>query len=305
MAYNPAASDSSFGVNVIVCGDPHQFPPVQGGASSALYRPNRPSNPPEVTLGREIYEKVDKVALLRQQVRATDQDWRTFLTNLRNGQVQSHDISMIKGWALTNPACKATDFTTKTRQDVSLVTPRHVVRNQWNDAAVGRHCREPGSQLMICPVSDTIRKRLLSMPEQYVVAQADPAEKRGGPPGTVTLAVGMSVIILDVETDLDVANGTQGMIVDVVLDPEEPPFAATASVVTLKRLPLYILVKLARHTHAITLPHLEAGVVPIVLVSKNYKITMGVQKGGQVTRSQRTVRRLHFPIIPAYAFKST
>ncbi|KAG9093514.1 hypothetical protein FS749_014258 [Ceratobasidium sp. UAMH 11750] len=141
------------------------------------------------------------------------------------------------------------------------------------------------------------------MIEQYVVARANPSDKPGGLPDTVMLAVGMKVMVtLNVETDLDIANGTRGEIVDIVLNPDEPPFDATSTVVTLQHLPLYILVKLARHTHAINLPHLEAGVVPIVPASKNFKITMDVQKGGQVTQSQRMVRRLQFPITPAYAF---
>ncbi|KAG9075041.1 hypothetical protein FS749_013333 [Ceratobasidium sp. UAMH 11750] len=100
------------------------------------------------------------------------------------------------------------------------------------------------------------------------------------------LAVGMKVMVtLNIETDLDITNGAQEEIVDIVLNPDEPPFDDTPTVATLQHLPLYILVEFARHTDTINLPHLEAGIVLIVPASKNFKITMDVQKGGRVRRS--------------------
>ncbi|KAF8599107.1 hypothetical protein BDV93DRAFT_402717, partial [Ceratobasidium sp. AG-I] len=52
-----------------------------------------------------------------------------------------------------------------------------------------------------------------------------------------------------------------------------------------------------------TLPGLEEGVVPIVPASKNYNIVvLVVQKDGHVEPVKRAVKRLQFPITPAYAF---
>ncbi|KAG9094041.1 hypothetical protein FS749_013238 [Ceratobasidium sp. UAMH 11750] len=88
----------------------------------------------------------------------------------------------------------------------------------------------------------------------------------------------------------------------MVLDPNEPPFDPAAPVVTLAQLPPYLLVKMER-TRAVTLPGLAEGVLPIVPASKNYQIVTSVrQRNGEIANIRRNVRRLQFPITPAYAF---
>ncbi|KAG8738861.1 hypothetical protein FRC10_006432, partial [Ceratobasidium sp. 414] len=65
------------------------------------------------------------------------------------------------------------------------------------------------------------------------------------------------MVTLNIQTDLDLANGARGTITGIVLDPNKPKFESTAPVVRLKRLLLYIPVKMSRHTRAMTLPGLE------------------------------------------------
>ncbi|KAJ7246448.1 hypothetical protein C8J57DRAFT_1360503 [Mycena rebaudengoi] len=56
----------------------------------------------------------------------------------------------------------------------------------------------------------------------------------------------MKVMVTDnIETDLDLTNGARGEIVDIVLDPDEPPIGDDP-IVHLTKLPAYILVKLSR-----------------------------------------------------------
>ncbi|KAG8702074.1 hypothetical protein FRC08_003717, partial [Ceratobasidium sp. 394] len=221
MAHDPLAAAADFGgINVVVCGDGHQFPPVQGGAAGALYRKPEPGDSTEAKLGRDIFKRFTTIVVLRRQ---------------------------------------------------------------WNEAAAAQHCQKEGCQLFIRPANDTIQKRPLTPVElEYVAARANPSGKPGDLPDSVMLVVGMKAMVtLNVETDLDIAKGARGEIVDIVLSPNEPPFDPTAPAVTLQHLPLYILVKLARHTRGINLPGLEAGVVPIVPSSKSFKITLDVQKGGK------------------------
>ena len=60
----------------------------------------------------------------------------------------------------------------------------------------------------------------------------------------------MKVLVMDnIETDLDITNGAQGEIVDIILHPDKPPISNSEPVVHLQYLPAYILVKLS-HTHA-------------------------------------------------------
>ena len=66
-------------------------------------------------------------------------------------------------------------------------------------------------------------------------------------PHRVELAVGMKVMVTDnVETDLDITNGTCGKIVGIVLYPDEAPIDKYQAIVQLRYLPSYILVNLSR-----------------------------------------------------------
>lgn len=86
----------------------------------------------------------------------------------------------------------------------------------------------------------------------------------------------MKVLVTsNIETDLDVANGARGEVVDIILHPEEPAMGQEG-VVHLRHLPLCVLVRLER-TRATQLPGLEPGVIPVF-------------------------RRRQFPLTGAYAF---
>jgi len=71
--------------------------------------------------------------------------------------------------------------------------------------------------------------------------------------------------------ELDIANGARGEIVDIVLDPEEPPIA-NERIVRLTRPPAYVLVKLTR-TRAAQLEGLEESVIPIEPMTAAYAFT--------------------------------
>ncbi|KIK29095.1 hypothetical protein PISMIDRAFT_89895 [Pisolithus microcarpus 441] len=104
------------------------------------------------------------------------------------------------------------------------------------------------------------------------------------------------MVTQNVETDLDITNGARGIIVDIVLHPEEPIYSDLEGTVLLQRLPSYILVKLAR-TRTSQLPGLEASVIPVVPVCKTYGIRY---KGAQGVDVTRRVRRLQYPVTAAY-----
>ena len=71
-------------------------------------------------------------------------------------------------------------------------------------------------------------------------------DKRQELPEKIEIAIGMKVMVTsNVQTDLDITNGACGIIVNIVLHPDEPPLIDN-NIVPLKYLPLYILVKLSR-----------------------------------------------------------
>ena len=72
------------------------------------------------------------------------------------------------------------------------------------------------------------------------------------------------------ETDLDITNGAQGEIVNIILHPDEPPIG-NSPVVQLQYMPSYILVKLTR-TRATPLEGLQDSVIPIEPAITTYRI---------------------------------
>lgn len=288
------------GVNVILCGDFHQLPPV-ANAHSALYIPLQAKDTEKQKQGRIIYEQFDKVVILEEQMRVTDPVWTEFLRRARYGRCSPDDLKMLDELTLGNPACPVTDFTQPPWSNAVLITPRHSARMQWNDAAVEKHCQRTGQRLLISRARDTIRGRPLSLPERYAVATKQSQRRKGrrersGLPNSVPLAIGLEVMVtMNIHTDLDVANGARGQIVGIVLDPDEPPLSRdpSQSEVKLQFPPAYVLVKL-HQTKAKALPGLEAGVIPIKPVKKTFTISVAGQ--------DKVVTRIQLPITPAYGF---
>lgn len=117
-------------------------------------------------------------------------------------------------------------------------------------------------------------------------------------PDSVELAVGMKVMVTaNIDTDIDIANGSRGEVTKIVLDPRKQLEEGSKDIIILKYLPLYILVKLQR-TRAAQLDGLDPGVIPILPAKK---MTIKLQ-GADGHSIQRTVTRMQLPITPAYAF---
>lgn len=281
------------GLNVIIFGDLHQFPPVSGGASSALFVPILHSDigdkkKEDAVAGREIYDQFVTVVKLRKQVRVVDERWRLMLQHARHGNCGPDDLSYLRSLIITNQDCPETDFSDVPWSEAILITPRHAVRRQWNTACVLQHCKKEKKKLYISKAEDTVKGRTLTAGERLALMK----KKQVVLPSEVHLAIGCKVMVtFNVETQLDIANGSRGTIYDIVLDEREP--VCNDEVVHLKYPPAYVLVKLDR-TKAPKLDGLPEGVVPIVPMTKDISITYN---GRQIR-----VRRTQLPITLAYAF---
>jgi hypothetical protein len=77
------------------------------------------------------------------------------------------------------------------------------------------------------------------------------------------------MVTQNIETDRDITNSARGTIVKIVLHPDEPALG-DQSLVTLKYLPAYILVKLNR-TRAWQLQDLEDSVIPVEMTTNLFR----------------------------------
>lgn len=304
-----AADGSTFGgINVILCGDFHQFPPVATAKNETLYFPIHSGvDTLEQQVGRKIYEEFTTVVILKQQMRVVDNVWKDILSRLRHGRVSRSDIDILRGLVLGHPNCPATNFDDAEWKKAALVTSRHGVRRAWNDTALRKHCKETGHRIYICHSDDTIKGRPLTLAEEYGMALRSSQKTATGRrrdtkndlPETISILIGAEVMVVEnIETDLDIANGARGTIVDIVLNPEEPAIPDDATVVDLKHQPLYILVKMKR-TRTSQLDGLEEGVIPIRPWVRTMRISVQQRQGPP---AHRTVKRLQYPLTLAYAF---
>ncbi len=297
------------GINIIMCGDLHQFPPVAQGPKEFLFHPSRlgDAGDADASIGRRLYEEFSVVVILKEQMRVTDGVWRDMLVHLRTGDVHRRHIKMLRQLVLKpGRGSTTTDFGAQPWNAASLVTPRHAVRHLWNENSARKLCVESAKPLFIYVADDTIRRgrnrtEQLTLPERYAVEsrnKTDTRRQRKDLPRKVELAIGMRVLVTEnLETDLDLTNGARGEIIDIILHEDEPAIG-TAGEVHLEFLPAYVLVKMDR-TRASKLNGLDASVVPVEPASTTMQIKVNTRDGKGI---RRTVHRRQFPITPAYAF---
>ncbi|KAM6498483.1 hypothetical protein JOM56_006431, partial [Amanita muscaria] len=217
--------------------DFHQFPPV-GSNHSALYCSNSPKDQQDSVLGKEIFDTFDTVVILHRQNRIQDQVWSDILQRLRTGTCSEDDVDEARRLVLDHPDCPKTDFTTDPWKNAILITPRHSVRHAWNEASLERHCRLTGQKCYRAPADDTLRLRTGQAPIPMIakLAIAGLNEKSTGRlPDHIDLAIGMkAMVVLNLSTEKEIANGTRGTLEGLVLDPNDEPTVSDDGIVLLK-----------------------------------------------------------------------
>ncbi|KAG8742906.1 hypothetical protein FRC10_000765 [Ceratobasidium sp. 414] len=287
------------GINIIFAGDFHQFPPVmgQGPGRGALYAPGSSKSNTTADTGEQLYSQFNTVVILRQQFRNEDPLWRSILTRLRRGECTRADIAAIRSLILTEKDRELLSSAPWT--DAVLVTPRCVVRNQWNEEASRSQCRRTGDRLVISHATDYYKGQPVTQTFAALIAsRAMPGTSGndpGGLPDVIHLARGMPVMVTaNVETEVDVANGSRGIIEEIIVHSDEQNAFDSSAELQLKRPPACVLVRLSR-TRAAPIPGLEDGVIPIVPIRNNFKLTIRDKVTATISREQ-------IPLIPAYAF---
>jgi hypothetical protein len=283
------------GMDVIDFGDFHQFPPVSN-ATAALYCDRPDTDNAHALKGRSIFLEYDKVVILREQMRVTDDLWTKLLSRLRVGDCTEADIHEVQKLVLTNPECEQPDFTTSPWCDATLITPRNAAKDLWNAASLERHCRMSGNRKYIISAEDTQvdtgdvpdRKSKLT-----IASLKDDVTKNLK--GRVELAVGMkAMVVLNIATEADVANGTRGTVQGIVLDPREGDLSPDEKgCVRLQYPPPVIYFKPEMQTE-ITFEGLPKGIIPISPSKVNFSIDA---QGGKIKMERRQIA-----IVPGYAF---
>ena len=107
-----------------------------------------------------------------------------------------------------------------------------------------QHATETRHIVFTAEAEDTIKGQPLTLEQRYAAASRHAAkgfgkEDKDGLLESVHMAIGMKVMVTrNVETDLDITNGTRGTIVDILLHPEEPVITILEPRIHLKHLSL-------------------------------------------------------------------
>jgi hypothetical protein len=102
------------------------------------------------------------------------------------------------------------------------------------------------------------------------------------------------MVTTNVETEIDIANGSRGVIEEIIAHPGEADTQDDKIELRLERPPACVLVRLEK-TRTAKLTGLAKGVVPILPRRASFQLPL---PGG----SKLTIRREQIPLIPAYAF---
>ena len=120
------------------------------------------------------------------------------------------DLDEIEKLVLTNPECDVPNFTKAPWDQVILVTPRHSVRQLWNEHAITKHCAKTGNQHYQVSVECTSRDGSNHLCMEAKLATAEQKDKDTGKlPATIHMVIGIkAMVLLNVATEADIANGT-------------------------------------------------------------------------------------------------
>lgn len=283
------------GMDVIDFGDFHQFPPV-GNTGGALYCDRPDTDNAHGLKGRSIFLEYDHVVILREQMRITDEVWTGILSRLRVGECTEEDIKEVQKLVLTNPECERPDFSTAPWCDATLITPRNATKDLWNAAALERHCRLTGNRKYIICAEDTLKEtgEAPDKKTRYAIAGLKD-EVTKNLKMRVELAVGMkAMVVLNIATEADLANGTRGTVEGFVLDPrEERTSPDEKGNIRLKYPPPVIYFKPDMQTRAV-FEGVPAGIIPISPSKVGFSVDVD---GGRVR-----LERFQLAIVPGYAF---
>ncbi|KIK77096.1 hypothetical protein PAXRUDRAFT_36833 [Paxillus rubicundulus Ve08.2h10] len=172
------------GINMILVGDFHQFPPVTGRPLYWLIDPAK--DDAEELLGRSLYEQFKTVCVINAE-------WLDLLRHICNGSCHAQHIKILCSLIITNPQCPPTDFKLPAWNEAVLITQHHSTSNHGNKQ-----------------------------------------DEQGGLSNTITLKISMKVMVMfNVETDLNIANGARGEVVKIILSEHKTPFLSSQPIIQL------------------------------------------------------------------------
>ncbi|SJL10776.1 uncharacterized protein ARMOST_14170 [Armillaria ostoyae] len=252
------------GLNVALFADFHQFPPV-ARTYAALY--DSESSTDLGARGHNLYQQFKNVVLLNKQLRVMDPEWMGLLERLHSGICTADDVELLKTVTLDSPSCLPTSLDEMPWSNAIFITSCNAARNEWNAEALRCHCIRTGAVLYRSPAKDhkgKTHKELLMQERLHVAGMTE--KKTGHVPDMLEIAIGMKCMVtINIATESDLANGTRGTIMDIILNPREPPPNPDEdNIVDLLYPPVLILFRPLNQENVLSFEGILSGLLPIV-----------------------------------------
>ena len=238
-----------------------------------------------------------------------DARWTDLLSRLRVGACNAEDMDLLRSLSFEH---SHTDYSSQLWRSTCLITSRNEVRRQWNEVALIQHCLLTGNVRYICVARDVISTDATPTTAQRALLASLPAAKTGRLEEFVSLAVGMQVMLLcNLSTDADLANGTRGTVDAIFLHPDEK--AETIDGVCKLQYPPPMVYFRPLVPTDYSVEGVPAGVLPIVPTctsfvlkpvssSRNPIHALSQGKPNPLASGNLKVTRLQHSLTPAYAF---
>jgi hypothetical protein len=197
---------------VILMGDFHQFPPVQGQALWKL-----PRNDTEQD-GKLIWNQFQQVIILHEQMRqAEDIPYQNLLGRARSGTLTSDDLSTLNSKAITS-------LTDPHLQPATVIVKLNSLRHVINRLQIERFARARHQNIFVFPALHTRTRSsgptslqlraddLLGLPEQGAKVPF---------PGLILYTLSMPTMVLtNICTPAGLVNGATGQAMGIAIDPQ-------------------------------------------------------------------------------------
>ncbi len=245
------------GLSVLFSGDFHQLPPLM---DTALYiNPSSQEMPLLVSQkkrrlqnerqhGYDLFREVTKTTvLLREHYRARDEAVYSVLDHIRCGNATATDMELLH--SRTFRFSGGPDPNDKEWCMAVLIMKRNNVQEAWSNIASLRHAVDNGTQIFISP---SINEGIECDHRKMVWRAAD--SKTGFLATWNVLCIDTSAIVkYNMAVKLSVANGTKGIIQEVIPDPEDTiGWKWTCNqVVKLTKPPICVKVELINDKHLV------------------------------------------------------
>ena len=207
-----------------------------------------------------------------------------------------HDMEEVQKLVLSDARCEIPDFSTSPWCDATVITPRNATKDLWNKAALERHSNRSGNRKYIIYAEDTMRDTgdtPDNVTKLAIAGLKDDVTKNLKM--RVELSIGMkAMVVLNIATDADIANGTRGTVEGFVLDPREKSTTPDEDgYISLRYPPPVIYFKPYSHT-TLTFEGVPASIIPI----SPSTVRFSVERDGEKVKLER--RQL--ALVPGYAF---